>query len=156
MKKLTINIKNNIDISVVPFGSALYEGTKTLRQAILRTPWGLRLSAKDLDGEESQIHIAAVDGSGNVRATVILKPLTQEIVKLRQMAVAEAAQGTGLGKRLVLFAEQEAIRRGFAQMELHARVTALGFYEKLGYISEGEPFIEATVPNIRMTKTLSL
>lgn len=144
-----------MDIVIVPFGSPLYERTKAFRAAILRTPLGLQWSEQDLAGEESQIHIAAVDPAESVVGTVLLKPQSKATAKLRQMAVSERFRGSGLGRKLVLFAEQVARDRGLAAVELHARVSAVSFYAKLGYATEGDVFTEVTVPTVRMTKTLT-
>jgi hypothetical protein len=37
---------------------------------------------------------------------------------------------------------------------MHARKTALGFYEKLGYSRQGEEFTEVTIPHYIMEKAL--
>ena len=39
-------------------------------------------------------------------------------------------------------------------MVLNARMGAEGFYAHFGYLAEGEPFDENTIPHIRMTKRL--
>jgi len=39
-------------------------------------------------------------------------------------------------------------------MFLHARDTAVGFYEKRGYVREGDFFLEVSLPHITMTKSL--
>ena len=39
-------------------------------------------------------------------------------------------------------------------MVLHARETAVGFYEKLGYKTSGDKFIEVTIPHFPMQKEL--
>jgi GNAT superfamily N-acetyltransferase len=144
-----------VDIAIVAFGTPLYEHTKMFREAMLRQPLGLRWSAQDLIGEESQIHIAALALSGAVVGTVLLKPLSEDAVKLRQMAVSREMQGIGLGKKLVLFAESAAKDRGFQRIELHARISAQAFYQKLGYRIEGAAFTEVTVPTILMKKALA-
>ncbi len=53
--------------------------------------------------------------------------------------VDERLRGQGLGKKLMLAAEQEAARRGcrFSQLETHD-FQALPFYQKLGYRVFGE------------------
>jgi ElaA protein len=40
-------------------------------------------------------------------------------------------------------------------MVLNARLGAEGFYARFGYLAQGEPFDENTVPHIRMTKPLA-
>ena len=145
----------SIEIQEIPFGTPLYESSKTLREKILRRPLGLSLSDIDLEGEEHQIHIAAVGNSINVWGTVILKPVIDpRIVKLRQMAVDESLRGQGYGRALVESAESIA-KKKFSSIEMHARLSALKFYEKLGYEIVGQSFIEVTVPTIKMTKDLN-
>lgn len=142
-------------VTLIPFGTSRYEQTKRFRDKILREPLGLTLSEKDVEGEGQQLHIAALDDAGEVVGTVVLKPGSTDEMKLRQMAVADKMQGTGLGKKLVTYAETVAKEHGFHVIAMHARISALGFYEKLGYKSEGESFIEVTVPTILMKKRLS-
>ena len=141
-------------IHVVPFGTERYEQTKACRNTVLRVPIGLHLNEKDTQGEERQIHIAAVDDRNHVAGTIIIKPLSETRAKFRQMAVMDHAQGRGLGRQLVTFAETLARQKGFQEAELHARITAQGFYEKLGYKIEGEPFTEVGLPTILMKKQL--
>ena len=141
-------------IQEVPFESALYKQTKHFREDILRLPLGLTLSPQDVQGEEQQIHIAALGANDAILGTIILKPLSSHIVKLRQMAVAPAMQGQGIGRDLVRFAEGLARARGFQSMEMSARISAKGFYEKLGYRATGDAFTEVTVPTIKMIKDI--
>ena len=140
-------------LSEIPFGSNLYHACAALRDRYLRRPLGLRQTEDDVRGEDNQIHIAAV-ADDHVLGTVILKPVSETLVKLRQMVVAEDARGSGLGRDLVLFAEAVARDRGFTDVELSARIVAQGFYEKLGYAAVGEPFSEVNLPHIRMTRPL--
>ena len=49
------------------------------------------------------------------------------------MAVVSGLQGKGIGKVLLQFAENIARDRGYKKIMMHARKTAVGFYEKSGY-----------------------
>ena len=60
-------------------------------------PLGLRLSEEDVQDEDQQIHIAALDEDGSIVGTVLLKPLSQSRVKLRQMAVSPSLRRSGIG-----------------------------------------------------------
>jgi hypothetical protein len=42
--------------------------------------------------------------------------------------------------------------RGFTNLVLNARASAVGFYEKLGYAVIGEEFIDVTIAHVRMVK----
>ena len=43
---------------------------------------------------------------------------------------------------------------GYEEIVLHARETALGFYQKLGYETEGDSFTEVGLPHSAMRKKL--
>jgi N-acetylglutamate synthase-like GNAT family acetyltransferase len=116
-----------------------YEDTVRLRQRILRDPLGLVL---DTSGDDARTFFVAIE-DGTVIGTVAL-----EGNRLRAMAVE--TQKRGVGRALVARLEEEARSRGIARIELHARRTAQGFYEKLGYVAHGEEFIEVTIPHIAM------
>jgi ribosomal protein S18 acetylase RimI-like enzyme len=49
------------------------------------------------------------------------------------MGVRSNTQGLGIGKKMILFAEQKAKQAGRKKMVLQAREIAVGFYEKCGY-----------------------
>jgi predicted GNAT family N-acyltransferase len=134
--------------------SALYAEACALRDAVLREPLHMQLSKEDIAGEESQFHCVARDENGVVVGTVLLKPLTEHHVKLRQMAVATALHGQGIGAKLVHFAEALARHHGFMSIECNARCYASGFYKKLGYWPEGEIFMEVGLPTVKMGKAL--
>ena len=139
-------------IQEVAHGSPLYHRTVAFREEQLRRPLGLTNSAVDLAEEDKQIHIAATDGQ-EVLGTVVLKPLSPTLVKLRQMAVAPRLRGSGLGGELVRFAERIAWERGYETVEMAARLSARGFYERLGYRAVGAEFLDVTIPHIMMTKS---
>jgi len=141
-------------IQLIAFGSPDYLLTLTFRERHLRRPLGLELTAEDRVDEELQFHIASVEAEGIV-GTVVLKPMSHKIARLRQMAVAPERRNSGLGRDLVSFAETIADRHGFDRIEMDARLTARRFYERLGYEAHGDAFIEVTIPHIKMSKELS-
>jgi predicted N-acetyltransferase YhbS len=143
-------------IKKIPFASKTYEEMKRFREDILRLPLGLKLSVDDLIDEDTQIHIAAIEDGGSIVGTILLKPVSQNRVKLRQMAVLPSLQQRGIGRKLVSTAEESARAMGFTIIELHARIYAKGFYEKLGYQMEGDTFIEVNLPTAKMIKRLTL
>lgn len=135
------------------FGSDEYELERRLREDVLRRPLGLSLSDEDLAGEENQLHFGLVESDGLV-ACVIAAPVSPTAARIRQMAVAPAHQGKGLGRTVMLELEKSLRVRGFRTLELDARAAAVGFYEKLGYCIVGDEFIEVTVPHFRMVKII--
>ena len=137
-----------------PIGSLLYRQALALREAILRRPLGLSLSAEELEDDKLRTHFCAVQ-DGAVLACVSLKPLENGSLQLKQMAVAENRRLEGIGAALVAHAETWARDRGVDEMVLHARIGAEDFYSRLGYRAEGPIFEENTIPHVRMTKRLN-
>ena len=48
----------------------------------------------------------------------------------------------------------EARARGLPRVVLHAQISALGFYEKAGFVPEGDPFEEAGIIHRVMSRVL--
>ena len=53
-----------------------------------------------------------------------------------------------------MFAENLARDKGFKTLTMHARDTAIGFYERFGYKVKGDKFIEINIPHHIMEKRL--
>ena len=73
---------------------------------------------------------------------------------MRQVAVHESCQRKGVGKLLVADSEAFARQKGYAKMTMHARDTAVPFYEKLGYKKKGRAFQEVTIKHYKMEKKM--
>lgn len=142
-----------MEIRLIPITAAEYSSVFDLRERVLRQPLGQSLHNDDLSGEVHEFTLAAVDGQ-RVEGCVMLRPLPDGELKLRQMAVSPGLQGRGIGAQLVGAAEALGRERGFCKITLHARNTAIGFYERLGYRVEGSEFEEVGIPHHYMFKQL--
>lgn len=132
-----------------------YAGVYELREEILRKPLGLSLENEDLSADRTDHIIAAIAGN-KVIGCVMLQPKTGDTIKLRQMAVAAEWQGKGIGRQLVNYAEDMALRKNYRHIILHARDIAEGFYKTLGYtVVPGDPFTEVGIPHVVMEKILT-
>lgn len=151
MKRAAAGIE--ISLAEAPFGSSLYAQCLELREAILREPLGLSVTGDELADDARRRHFCALAG-GAVIGSVSLKPLGAHTLHLKQMVVAADRQGEGIGARLLDCAEAWARRHDYGVIILNARIGAEGFYEKHGYAPQGEPFVENTIPHVRMTKRL--
>ncbi len=65
--------------------------------------------------------------------------------RLRGMATEPALQSKGLGRKIIETAEIELAKRGCDLLWFNARVSAEGFYKKLGYVAIEEVFEIDTV-----------
>lgn len=125
-----------------------------LRHRILRPGLPFETARFDGDLDAATRHFAATAGNGPI-ACLSLMSSTWEgrpAWQLRGMATAEREQGRGLGRRLLEAAVAEAGREEPDRIFwCNARVSAVGFYEKLGWRVVSEPFDVPTVgPHVKM------
>jgi len=141
-------------LKIIEHNSPEYQKMVALRYDILRRPLGLEFTDEELAKEVNDILIAAFDDE-RLLACCMLTAISKEKCRLRQMAVHNSLQGKGIGATMMNFAENVARDRGFKEITMHARKTAVGFYEKLGYRVSGEEFEEVTIPHFEMSKKLA-
>ncbi|MCB0703698.1 MAG: GNAT family N-acetyltransferase [Saprospiraceae bacterium] len=138
----------------VPFASPQYDETISLRTRILRDPLGMVFYEKDLAAEWDSIHLAYYDDQWDLLGCLVLKPVSERILKMRQVAVDAGRQKTGVGTALVKASEELARKKGFSIIELHARDSAVPFYTRLDYQIIGDRFEEVGIPHFKMEKSL--
>lgn len=99
------------------------------------------------------VHVAETDGK--VVGMLVLDE-TDEGFLLETVGVDPAAQGTGVGRRLIDFAEAEARRKGHSSIYLytHEKMTENRFhYAKIGYVEYARR-TENGLPRVYMRKVL--
>ena len=140
-------------IREVEFGSAEYRQFLHLREQLLRIPLGRVLTPEDTAGEFDQTHMVAMVG-GQVIAGLILRPLNPQTLRLRQMVVIPAWQRHGVGSALLQFACDWAAEHRCLCLELHARASAIAFYQRAGFVCCGQPFTEVGIAHRLMYREL--
>jgi ribosomal protein S18 acetylase RimI-like enzyme len=147
------------------FQSPLYLELLKLRNESLRKPLGLLLAQEEISRDRrDEIYLGLFHAEkGSLHACVILSPLTEHEVKLRQMAVDPQFQRKGLGRLLLKHAERISRERGWTEISLAARSSVAEFYEKLGYHKIGEAYaykivgeggFHLEVPHFQMRKSV--
>lgn len=140
-------------LKFIDHGTPEYKQMIDLRLQILRAPLGLNFTKEDLEKEQKDILLGCFD-EDKLEGCCLLTEIEPGTVKLRQMAVLDGLQGKGIGRVLMNFAENIARDAGYKKLTMHARKSALGFYEKLGYSICSDEFEEVTVPHYEMEKKL--
>jgi GNAT superfamily N-acetyltransferase len=140
-------------VKLIDYGSKDYDQMIALRHALLRKPLGLNFTDEELKKEANDILIGCFDDD-KLEGCCLLTETEPGLVRLRQMAVLSGLQGKGIGKVLLRFAENIARDRGFKKISMHARKTAIGFYEKSGYKIVSKEFDEISIPHYLMEKSL--
>jgi predicted GNAT family N-acyltransferase len=149
----TTGSESDLVLRQIAFGTAEYDASVVLRTRVLRAPLRLQPSPEERDEDRNLLHLGAFEGDRLV-ACLMLQELEEGAVKMRQVAVDFDRQKQRVGTRLVQYSESVARARGLYDMRLHARDTAVAFYERLGYEAYGQPFVEVTVPHRAMKKRL--
>ena len=145
----------NITRKVIRFQSEDYHKSVELRDKILRKPLGMIFTEEFL-AEDKKEHILGLFENNKILATLNLKPVSSNTLKMRQVAVDDHLQGKGLGGILVDFSEEYALEKGFDEIVLHARDTAVKFYLSLDYeITDQNYFTEVGIKHLKMRKRLS-
>ncbi len=138
---------------MIDHGTREYKQMVHLRNEMLRKPLGLTFTEEELEQEKDDILMGAFEDD-RLLGCCLLTPMDAGAVRLRQMAVPNGMQGKGVGRALMIFAENVARDLGYKKLSMHARKTAVGFYQKLGYSVTGEEFMEVTIPHYIMEKSL--
>jgi len=139
----------------IDFGSSRYNELVELRYKILLQPLGLKFLDSFRPEEAKYLHIGCVEMLDNkLVGGLILAPIDDETIRLMQVAIDTVYQGEGIGRELVAYAEKRAKEAGYNKIVMHAMLFVVGFYEKLGYHSEGDVFEEQGITFMKMVKNL--
>lgn len=115
----------------------------------------------ELDGlEDACTHFLAwIDAGDDVdRAVGTARLMLDErtgSAKAQRVAVCTSARRHGVGNALMRALEAEARARGALEVLLGAQVSAIAFYEALGYEAFGDEFEDAGIPHRMMRRALA-
>ena len=140
--------------SIIDFGTPQYGELVSLRDVVLRKPLGLEFKASDLSQEFDSIHLAVYHDTGQLLGCLVLKPLSDDEIKMRQVAVYPHLQKQGVGTFLVNSSEVIVKSLGYTKIVLSARLPAVPFYERLSYTIDGKVYTEVGIDHLKMWKKL--
>ena len=145
---------NNYYVLPVEFGTPEFDETIRLRDKILRKPLNMEFTVEQISSEYDQIHLVCYNDRVEIVGCLVLKHISDTHIKMRQVAVDDVLQKSGVGTKLVAASEIYAKSRGYEIMELNARDVAIPFYQKLKYKKVGKAFEEVGIKHYRMEKKL--
>ena len=99
-----------------------------------------------------------VEANGAIVGLVVLEDDGQDALLLDNIAVAPSAQGQGVGRSLIAFAESEARRRGHKRVRLYTHVLMtenITLYGRLGFHETGRSS-EKGFDRVYMSKPLDI
>ena len=139
----------------IEFGSSRYNELVELRYKILLEPLGLKFLDSFRLEEANYLHLGCVEMlDGKLVGGLLLAPIDDEKIRMMQVAVDTIYQGEGIGKELVKYAEKRAKEAGYSKIVMHAMLSVVSFYEKMGYHIEGDAFDEQGITFMKVVKDL--
>lgn len=146
---------------IVADWSTLKKAASYVRQQVFILEQGFP-SDSDLDHRDADAqHIVAFDtqkNTGNNYHNGHNALGTARLIstgQLGRLAVIKQYRGQGLGQMIVKTLINYARAQNYNQMFLHAQITTIDFYKRLGFNAEGKSFFELNVEHILMRQTLT-
>ncbi len=92
-------------------------------------------------------HPAPENTDSGIVGTARLVDKGEGVGKIGRVALHLEHRGVGAGAKLMRYIEQYARSQGYTELILEAQTYAIGFYEKLGYVAEGDVFMDCDIPH---------
>lgn len=124
----------------------LRDGAAPIRYAVFVDEQKVPAEIELDDWDALSLHALALDAQGRVLGTGRLLPDGH----IGRMAVLQSARGQGVGTALLRALLQAARARGDREVVLSAQTHAMPFYEKAGFIAEGDEYDDAGIPHRQM------
>ncbi len=111
------------------------------------------LDAYDLTAEHFVVRIPCASGTGPaaIVGTARLVDRGCGVGKIGRVAIHADFRGLGLGAQLMRVMHAYANSRGYRRLILEAQCYAIPFYEKFGYVADGEVFLDANIEHRHMS-----
>lgn len=108
--------------------------------------------ALEWDGKDNEaIQVLARDENNHPIATARMLDTGQ----IGRMAVLPEWRKKGIGSAMLIRLISQAQRLNYPKVFVHAQTTAVSFYERFGFVSKGEEFMDADMPHLEMARELS-
>lgn len=145
-------MKKMIDID---FGSARYDELVELRYKVLLEPLGLKFLDSYREREIGYLHIGCIESlDDRLVGGLMLVPVSDEEIRMMQVAVDGRYQREGVGHQMVAYAEKRAKEAGYSRLVMHSMLSVVHFYEKLGFKADGDIFEENGITFVKMVKNI--
>lgn len=126
----------------------------SLRVAVFCGEQGVSVAA-ERDGLDARaVQLGAFAGRELI-GTCRLMEVDGEL-RAQRVVVRRDLRRSGVGRALMNAAEAQAQAWGHrvGGLALHAQLGSVGFYQRLGYIREGQPFVEEGIEHVTMRREL--
>jgi len=136
---------NDFDIAIVSWSDKQAELTSVRRAVFIEeqnVPESIELDGRDTD----HIHVLASDTKGRPVGTARM----DNKGKIGRMAVLQNYRRQGIGRKMIQVLMDYGRKNAITDFHVSSQVTAVGFYEKMGFEPFGQEFLEAAIMHINM------
>ena len=106
----------------------------------------------EFDTAENEAEHVLARNAGRAVGTLRCRPYGPSTWKIERVAVTPEARGRGVAGRMLDWLLVRLDGRGVAQTVLHAQLRARSLYERLGFVAEGDVFMEDGIAHQRMRR----
>ncbi|NEP09623.1 MAG: GNAT family N-acetyltransferase [Symploca sp. SIO2C1] len=124
------------------------------RWLVLRAPLGMVQGTEQDKYDSSAFHVVAVCDQRTIVGSARLRELSPEIGSIAYVCVLPEFRHQGIGTKLIQKLIEKAQAKQLKSIRLKSRMTALDFYQRLGFSTNGEPFDFLNIPHIFMSLNL--
>lgn len=107
----------------------------------------VELEFDELDNDS--YHLVLTDDDKPV-ATARLAELSEGVFKPGRIAVLKEYRGKNIGAKLMELIIEKAVSLGAKELHISAQTYAVGFYEKFGFKTVGDEYMDEHIPHIDM------
>lgn len=116
------------------------------RWLVLRAPLGMDRGTEKDKYDDNAFHLVALCND-RVIGSARLRELSEELGNIAYVSVLPEFCNQGIGTKLIENLIEKAQEKNLKSLRLMARMTALGFYKRLGFSEIGEPFDFLDIPH---------
>lgn len=130
--------------------SVLRESAGSVRTQVFVHEQGIPAELEWDEQDNLSVHVVLFTPDEVPIATARLLPSQSGVSLIGRVAVLQQHRGLHAGVAVMRALIQEAQQRGDHCLKLHSQQSAQGFYERLGFVVQGEPFDEVGIPHVTM------
>jgi predicted GNAT family N-acyltransferase len=129
-----------------------FEAIQMIRSRVFQLEQGVD-PALEFDGLDADaVHFLAYVAD-NAIGTSRIRFIAPHTAKMERLAVLPALRKYGVGRKIVQTVLEFLANKNITTVNIHAQSAVVGFYQKLGFVPEGEEFEEAGIVHIKMSYT---
>ncbi|MDI9442168.1 MAG: GNAT family N-acetyltransferase [Firmicutes bacterium] len=125
-----------------------FEAALALRIKVFVDEQNVPLEEEHDKFDEQAVHFGIFHGETLVGTGRLLTQGKE--AKVGRVAILKGFRGEGLGSKLLELMLAEAKEKGCTECIVDAQLQAIPFYSRLGFVAEGDEFLDGGIPHRRM------